>query len=75
MHDELFTALPPPFASPQSAVGTSLLRDVRENGSSPPDSFLDATRRIEMTHYFRATAMKQEGNAVPRLPPFTAALV
>lgn len=51
------------------------LRELRENGNPPTDSFLDATpSRAEMTHYFRIPAVKQEVNAVPRLLPFTVLL-
>lgn len=79
MREELFTT---PFAVPRLARGVtnprvsciypSSLRELRENGNPPTDSFLDATpSRAEMTHYFRRPAVKQEVNAVPRLLPFT----
>lgn len=32
-------------------------------------------RRVGMTHYFRGRDVKQEVNAAPRLPAFTAALI
>lgn len=84
MREELFT-IPFAVAPPASLAGSRTpesrayippsLRELRENGNPPTDSFLDATpSRAEMTHYFRTPAVKQEVNAVPRLLPFTVLL-